>query len=202
MCILGISDAVTGYYFWFCSVSFHLGCSITISWSVVECSRPASMGDTNKMTGMSQKMRFNQWNLLQQVIFIYTQNVFPTKGRFSRAQLVLYIHSISEYCFWKIIHLDRKVYITPPLKFEHEKNNQVPQTLLDPIILVSRKRIAKKKTPQQELPQKYRSYVPPSCLETRLGLWRPLKLQLRQLKRRCYGHHMWQRSWKPYGVLT
>ena len=31
MCILGISDAVTGYYFWFCSVSFHLGCSITIS---------------------------------------------------------------------------------------------------------------------------------------------------------------------------
>ena len=133
-------------------------------------------------------------------MYIYTKRI-PHQWQILQGS-ISYIHSISEYCFWKKIHLDRKVYITPPLKFEHEKNNQVPQTLLDPIILVSRKRIAKKKTPQQELPQKYRSYVPPSCLETRLGLWRPLKLQLRQLKRRCYGHHMWQRSWKPYGVLT
>ena len=89
-------------------------------------------------------MRFYQWNTIGTGdIYIYTQNVFPTNGRFSRAQLLhpQYLRVL----FLQKLHLYRKVFTTPPLKFEHEKNNQVPQTLLYPIFLVSRKQIAQKK---------------------------------------------------------
>ena len=45
------------------------------------------------------------------------------------------------------------MYTTPPPKFGLVKNKQVPQTLLYPIILVSRKRIAKKKHPNKNYPR-------------------------------------------------